>query len=134
MIMTQEQLILKAQDEFEQIKAFVHQACTEGRRIDEVESDLWGRMLDVGRLLLQGYVAGYHQGDIGPTLEHEGRVLRRLDQPHTRRYVSVFGPFDIHRYVEARGDCLGRDLGFAGKRVLVCLAGLGPGLLCGQFV
>ena len=99
MIMTQEQLILKAQDQFEQVKAFVHQACTEGRRIDEVESDLWGRMLHVGRLMLQGYVAGYHQGDIGPSMEHEGRVLRRLDQPHARRYVSVFGPFDIHRYV-----------------------------------
>ena len=40
MIMTQEQLILKAQDQFEQVKAFVHQAHTEGRRIDEVESDL----------------------------------------------------------------------------------------------
>ena len=56
-------------------------------------------MLSVGRLMLQGYVAGYHQGDIGPTVEHEGHVLRRLDQPHARRYVSVFGPFDIHRYV-----------------------------------
>jgi len=40
MIMTQEQLILKAQDQFGQMKAFVHEACTEGRRIDEVESDL----------------------------------------------------------------------------------------------
>ena len=99
MIMTQEQLILKAQEQFKQIEAFVRQACTEGRRIDEVESDLWGRMLDVGRLLLQGYVAGYHQGDIGPSMEHEGRVLRRLDQPHARGYVSVFGGFDIHRYV-----------------------------------
>ena len=67
MIMTQEQLILKAQDQFEQVKAFVHQACTEGRRIDEVESDLWGRMLHVGRLMLQGYVAGYHQGQVWST-------------------------------------------------------------------
>jgi hypothetical protein len=99
MIMTQEQLILKAQDQFEQVKAFVHQACTEGRRLDQVESDLWGRMLDVGRLMLEGYVAGYRQGDLGPTMEYEGRVLRRLDQLHTKRYVSVFGPFAIDRYV-----------------------------------
>jgi hypothetical protein len=99
MIMTQEELILKAQDQFEQVKAFIRQACTEGQRIDAVESDLWGRMLEVGRLMLQGYVAGYHQGDLGPTLEHQGRVLRRLDQPHARGYVSLFGGFDIHRYV-----------------------------------
>ena len=99
MIMTQEQLILKAQQQFEQIEAFVRQACTKNRGLHEVESDLWGRMLDLGRLMLEGYVAGYHQGDCGPTLEHDGRVLRRLDQLHTKRYVSVFGAFDIDRYV-----------------------------------
>jgi len=99
MIMTQEQLILKAQDQFEQVQAFIRQACSEGRRIDEVESDLWGRMLQLGRGLLKSYVAGYRQGDLGPTLEHEGHLLRRLDQPHLRRYVSVFGELAISRYV-----------------------------------
>jgi len=99
MIMTQEQLILKAQNQFDQVKAFIHQACSEGKRMDLVESDLWGRMLQIGRLLLGGYVAGYQQGDVGPTLEHQGRVLRRLEQPHVRRYVSVFGELEIPRYV-----------------------------------
>lgn len=99
MIMTQEQLILKAQEQFEQVGAFLRQACSAGKRIDQVESDLWGRMLQMGRLLLEGYVAGYHQGDLGPTLGHEGRVLRRLDQPHVKRYVSVFGKIEISRYV-----------------------------------
>jgi len=99
MMMTQEQLILKAQDQFEQVQHFIRQACSEGRRIDQVESDLWGQMLQLGRRLLEGYVAGYQQGDMGPTLEHDGRVLRRLDQPHVRRYVSVFGALEIPRYV-----------------------------------
>ena len=99
MIMTQEQLILKAQEQFEQVKAFLRQACSAGKRIDQVESDLWGQMLQTGRLLLEGYVAGHHQGDLGPSLEHEGRILRRLDQAHVRRYVSVFGQIEISRYV-----------------------------------
>jgi len=99
MIMTQEQLILKAQDQFEQVQVFIRRACSEGRRIDEVESDLWGRMLQLGQGLLKSYVAGYRQGDLGPTLEHEGRVVRRLDEPHVRRYVSVFGELAISRYV-----------------------------------
>ena len=99
MIMTQEQLIVKAQLLFEQIEVFVRQACTEGRPLHEVESDLWGRMLDLGRLLLQSYVAGYGQGDLGPTIEHAGGVLRRLDQLHTKWYESVFGGFGIARYV-----------------------------------
>jgi len=99
MMMAQERLILKAQQQFEQIQDVIRQACSESRRIDQVELDLWGRMLQLGRRLLEGYVAGYEQGDVGATLEHEGRVLRRLEQPHVRRYVSVFGSLEICRYV-----------------------------------
>jgi len=99
MIMAQEQAILKAQEQLEQVQDFLRQACREGQRIDEVESDLWGRMLQLGQQLLESYVAGYRQGDLGPTLEQDGRVLRRLEQPHVRRYVSIFGPLEISRYV-----------------------------------
>jgi hypothetical protein len=88
MMMAQERLILKAQQQFEQIQDVIRQACSESRRIDQVELDLWGRMLQLGRRLLEGYVAGYEQGDVGATLEHEGRVLRRLEQPHVRRYTA----------------------------------------------
>lgn len=99
MIMTQEQQILKAQAQFAQIQNFLREACSAGRRMDQVEADLWGQMLQLGRCLLEGYVAGYRQGDMGPTFERDGRSLRRLDQPHVRRYVSVFGPLEISRYV-----------------------------------
>jgi hypothetical protein len=99
MIMAQEQAILKAQEQFVQIQNFLRQAGDAGRRIDQVELDLWGQMLQLGRQLLEGYVAGYRQGDLGPTLEQDGRVLRRLEQPHVRRYVSIFGPIEIARYV-----------------------------------
>jgi hypothetical protein len=49
--------------------------------------------------MLEGHVAGYDTGDLGPTLEHQGRPLRRLDEPHDRRYVSVFGELTIPRTV-----------------------------------
>lgn len=99
MIMAQEQALLKAQEQFAQIQDFLRQAGDAGRRIDQVELDLWGQMLQLGRQLLEGYVGGYRQGDVGPTLEQDGRVLRRLEQPHVRRYVSIFGPLEISRYV-----------------------------------
>lgn len=99
MIMTQEQAILKAQDQFGDVVDFIRQVSSEGRRIDQVESDLWGRMLEINLRLLEAFVAGHRQGDLGPTLEFEGRVVRRLDQPHVRRYVSVFGELAISRYV-----------------------------------
>ena len=62
MIMTQEPVILKAQDQFEQVQHFIRQTGSEGRRIDQVESDLWGRMLPLGRHVLEGCVAGYEHG------------------------------------------------------------------------
>jgi len=99
MIMTQEQAILKTQDQFGHVVDFIRQVSSEGRRIDPVESDLWGRMLEINLWLLNAFVAGHRQGDLGPTLEFEGRVVRRLDQPHVRRYASVFGELAISRYV-----------------------------------
>ena len=100
MIMTQEQLILKAQEQFEQVKAFLRQACSAGKRIDQVESDLWGQMLQTGRLLLEGYVAGHHQGDLGPTLGHEGRTLRRLDQMSKTLGVLIVCILELYHVLE----------------------------------
>ena len=50
-------------------------------------------------LQLSVYLAQQGPGDLGETLEHEGRTLKRLEQLHHRRYVSVFGPLQIPRTV-----------------------------------
>jgi len=47
--------------------------------------------LNLGRLLLSSFVAGQGTGDLGPTLEYEGRIFRRLDKLHDKPYMSVFG-------------------------------------------
>jgi hypothetical protein len=99
MIMTQEQAILKGQGQLEEIAAFVRQASRDGRPIDEVERGLWQSLLSLGHTMLTGYVAGVGQGDRGETLAYEGRDLKRLEQMHERRYVSVFGELTISRHV-----------------------------------
>ena len=99
MIMAQEQSILKAKDEFDQMVAAVRKAAAEGQRIDLVERDLWRRMLGISRLMLQGFVDLQGHGDLGVTLEHEGHTLNRLEDLHDRRYVSVFGELLISRVV-----------------------------------
>jgi hypothetical protein len=99
MIMAQEQAILKGQNKFEQIVAFVRQACRDGRPIHEAEQGLWEQLRSVGQALLESYVQGQGTGDVGPTLEHEGRTLRRLQETHERRYVSIFGELKIARHV-----------------------------------
>jgi len=99
MILAQEQAILKGKTQFEQISAFVRQASGDGRPIHQVELQLWEKLLSLGHAMLEGFVAGVGSGDLGPTLEQQGRTLNRLEQTHPRRYVSIFGQLAIHRHV-----------------------------------
>jgi hypothetical protein len=91
MIMTQENALLKAKEEFQKIEETIRQVTIQGQRIDVVEETLWDHMLNLGRLLLTSFVAGQGTGDLGPTLKHDGRVFKRLDRLHTKSYMSVFG-------------------------------------------
>ena len=97
--MTQEQSILKAKSEFDQMVTAIRKAVEQGQRIDLVEPDLWQRMLEMSRLILQGFVDLQGHGDLGATLEYEGHSLNRLEKLHDRRYVSVFGELLISRVV-----------------------------------
>ena len=91
MIMAQENALLKAKEEFQKIEETIRQATIQGKRIDVVEENLWDQMLSLGRLMLSSFVAGQGTGDLGPTLEYEGRILKRLDRLHAKPYMSVFG-------------------------------------------
>ena len=91
MIMAQENALLKAKEEFQKIEETIRHATIQGKRIDVVEEDLWDQMLSLGRLMMRSFVAGQGTGDLGPTLEYEGRILKRLDRLHAKPYMSVFG-------------------------------------------
>jgi hypothetical protein len=91
MIMAQENALLKAKEKFQKIEETIRQATIQGKRIDVVEENLWDQMLSLGRLMMTSFVAGQGTGDLGPTLEYEGRILKRLDRLHAKPYMSVFG-------------------------------------------
>jgi len=99
MMMTQEVSILKGQEQLEAMVSLIRRAARDGRPIDQVEGDLWDRLLVLGRTLLEGFVEATGPGDLGSTLEHQGRTLQRLPALHARRYVSVFGELTIRRHV-----------------------------------
>ena len=100
MITGYESNLLAAKQEFEALQAYVSQAAVDGESIHKVEENLWQRLLDIGRHSLQGFVQRQGDGDVGETLTLEdGRTLKRLDNLHPRRYVSVFGLIDIPRRV-----------------------------------
>jgi hypothetical protein len=99
MILAKEQAILKAEEEFQKMLEMIKQAAAHGVMIHEVEGNLWERLLQIGRLALQGYVDSQGTGDLGPTLAYEGQMLNRLEGLFDRRYVSIFGELRISRTV-----------------------------------
>lgn len=102
MIVAQEQSFLKAQQQFQALQALIERAADDGQRIDQVERELFGRLLALGHTLLQAFVASQGDGDAGVSLETaDGRPVRRLKGKRRRRYLSIFGELSIRRYVYA---------------------------------
>ena len=90
----------------EQMQHAAHQQ----QPIHQVEEALFRNLLVIGRCLLQAFLEMAGTGDVGPTLTMAGEAppdqdqeLPRLDQPHKRPYLSIFGTLDIER------TCSGHD-------------------------
>lgn len=97
MIIDQEQAMLKTQSEFDSILTMLKDATGQGLQLHEVEANLWERLLRIGHLAIQGYIDSQGIGDLGPTLEYQGRTLKRLPGLFDVRYVSIFGEHLIQR-------------------------------------
>jgi len=100
-MMTQETEFLKAQQQFQRLCDLLRQAGREGWRLDEIERHAMPGLMRLGREFLTGHVERQGDGDVGPEVTYENRTLRRSDEPHTRRYLSIFGEMMIPRYVYA---------------------------------
>lgn len=98
-MMTKEQALYKAERHVSKLVEMVEQAIREGWRADEFERSSFKELLDLGFELFQAFVVGQGSGDEGPQMQREDRTLVRLEQPHHRRYVSIYGPLDIARRV-----------------------------------
>lgn len=82
-----------------QLDGFVQQAVRDGQALHEVEREIWQQVLRLGNRCLAQFLALQGDGDMGATVATADGDWRRLPQPHPRRYVSVFGQFDIARVV-----------------------------------
>ncbi len=71
-----------------------------GQPIHEVEGTIWKDMFALCRSLLSYFLTLAGDGDMGETLRPEsGEEWQRLETPHPRRYVSIFGEFELSRVV-----------------------------------
>ena len=83
-----------------ELAAFVRRAALEGVAAHEAEEDVWQRVLAMGRQAFGQFLAAQGDGDVGETIEmDDGKELRRLTEPHQGTYRSIFGPFQLSRYV-----------------------------------
>jgi hypothetical protein len=71
-----------------------------GAAAHTLERSLFEHVLQLGHVLLGLYFELQGNGDLGATLPRaDGREVRRLDEPRTRCYLSVFGEHELTRYV-----------------------------------
>jgi hypothetical protein len=105
MIMAEERRFLKAREAFEQVLRFVEQAQRQDLRIDLLEREMLALLLQVGFHALEEYIARCGDGDLGETASApDGHTLRRSEQRHECRYVSIFGEHRFQRFVYARRE------------------------------
>ena len=70
----------------------------EGKPVHKVEEDLWDVLLRAGNQSMKAFFDSHGTGDLGPTLTlPNGEQVNRLEELHTRQYVSIFGRFDLKR-------------------------------------
>jgi len=93
------------------LATFVRQAAIEGTAAHEVEKGVWQRVLAMGRQATGHFLRMQGDGDVGETIEmSDGNELKRLPEPHRRTYHSIFGPFELSRYVYGTRE--GQRIGF----------------------
>ena len=87
-------------DLMSELQAFVNGAAQEGMAMHEFETGVWQRLLKLGHDALDQFITEQGNGDLGETFEmSDGRVLKRLEYVHQRRYRSIFGTFELERVV-----------------------------------
>ena len=80
----------------------VESACREGSVAHEIERRLFKSLLEVGRLLLEEFFRLNGTGDEGEHREMpDGKMLKRMPEPHVKQYLSVFGEIPVKRTVYA---------------------------------
>lgn len=103
MKMTHETDVLKTEKldgVFGELKAIILNAVNQEQPIHQTELALWKQILRVGHEALSECFRLHGSGDMGETVElPDGRSCQRLEELHPRRYVSIFGEFQLQRTV-----------------------------------
>jgi hypothetical protein len=88
------------QNAIPQLVDLVAAAVADEQPVHGLELDLWTAILKIGRQSLQTFFDAHGTGDLGDKVTlSDGREIHRLEELHSRRYVSIFGEFKLPRTV-----------------------------------
>jgi hypothetical protein len=114
MSMTNEPATLKSEilhERLARLEDYLRNAARQGTAIHEAELQIWHQLLKLGHDLLGQFLDLHGSGDLGESVTlPDGRTCQRLPELHTRRYVSLFGTFELQR--TAYGSREGQALDF----------------------
>jgi hypothetical protein len=97
--------IAEARSQFGSLEQLIAESAGQGAAAHEVERSLFDGLLRLGFKLFGTFLELVGPGDLGETAAlDDGRVVPRLDELRTRRLLTVFGAFDIARWVYAQRD------------------------------
>jgi hypothetical protein len=83
-----------------EMQTAIGEAAHAGTPLHEVERAVWQQVLHLGRTLLGQFLTLVGTGDLGDDLLlPDGRRSQRLGALHPRRYLSIFGAFQLLRTV-----------------------------------
>jgi hypothetical protein len=85
---------------FVELREAVFRGVREGQPVHEVERALWEQVLRLGHEALALFLSLVGDGDMGASVTlPTGEACQRLEELHSRRYVSIFGEFQVQRVV-----------------------------------
>jgi len=87
------------------LEQWIAKSAEQGTSAHEVERGLFDGLIKMGTTLFAAFLKVVGPGDLGETATlDDGRVVPRLEELHTRRLLTVFGAYDISRWVYAQRD------------------------------
>jgi hypothetical protein len=114
MSMTDQPNVLKTeslQQRLTELVGFLQTAFQEGTAVHQIERGLWKGLLQMGHDFMEQLFTLAGDGDLGATITlPTGAASHRLAALHQRRYVSIFGVFELQRVVY--GSREGQQLDF----------------------